>query len=74
MTCDFETLYCKGEVGSEREGDNFETDSRAGKFVHSKQRRKWSHNYGRKKNIWRRKCFELKEKEERKSRTDDKRE
>jgi len=44
MPYDFETLYCKGDVRRKREGDNFETESRAGKFIHSKQRRKWSHN------------------------------
>jgi hypothetical protein len=36
-------------TGKRREGDNFETKSRAGKFIHSKQRRKWSHNFGKKK-------------------------
>ena len=36
MPYDFETLYRKGKVGRERERDNFETESRAGKFIHKK--------------------------------------
>jgi len=38
----FKIVYCKGQVGRKKEGDNFETESVAEKFIQSKQ--KGNHN------------------------------
>jgi hypothetical protein len=44
MPYDFKILYCKGQVGRKKEGDNFETESMAEKFIQSKQKGKLNHN------------------------------
>jgi hypothetical protein len=62
------------QEGKGGRGDNSETDSKAGKFIHNKQKRKWSHNYGKKRRKIVKEVFRINRKKEGESRTDDKRE